>query len=162
MPKFQFNLLQLFTMLMVVGSIVSAGKMYQTHVMRQNAVHNEIDKLMRLQLGPQLQGNTVVGIAPNNAHAINDTLLGHLKSLPHLRNVLLPQQDITDAGCQTLAALPQMEVLDLRGCPVTADGVGFLIDNAPKLDRLIIDRTVLLDDRIDRARQRRPSLHVEF
>ena len=55
---------------------------------------------------------------------MTDDDLVHLKAFPHLRCVELPNKSrITDAGLAHLAALDELEELDLNGTGVSADGV---------------------------------------
>jgi hypothetical protein len=82
-----------------------------------------------------------------NAGTVTHDHLGRLKAFPGLRCVELPNKSkVTDAGLTHLAALDQLDELNLNGTKVSATGVVSFVKGRTRLRRLELAGVPLRDD----------------
>ena len=66
-----------------------------------------------------------------NRDTITDADLEHLKGLPSLEILSLPDTRVSDAGLEYVSGLSQLEYLDLRNTDVTPEGIRKLQEALP-------------------------------
>lgn len=76
---------------------------------------------------------------------------------PKLANLTVDDVGLTPAGCQAVAALPQLEYLEIRNCPQLTGQEWSVLATAPALK--ILGVTGLLDDQAAEAFSRSTTLH---
>ena len=80
--------------------------------------------------------------------------------LAGLRQLLIYETQITDAGIQHLTALPSLEFLDIRLTKVTDKGMKYLA-NIPTLKQVCISGTAITEEGVIEFQAARPDCDVE-
>src|SRR5262245_6023642 len=83
---------------------------------------------------------------PNTPKKMSDDDLVHLQGLPRLRSLDLGAQPLTDAGLKQIAALTDLQELNLNWNKVTPAGVISLVKSRPGLQRLELSGVSMRDD----------------
>jgi hypothetical protein len=96
------------------------------------------------------------------AALIEDEDLKHLLGLSKLRDLSLEQcSRLTSEGLSKLAALPNLEVLNLKQTRLDDDGL-IALSKAPKLMTIDISNTSVTDSAIDKFKAEKPGRNVTY
>jgi Leucine-rich repeat (LRR) protein len=113
---------------------------------RALAALRQADPIVKVDEAKPEKPAVSIQFRPNYGKVSDDDLV-HLKAFPSLRCVELPNKPaVTDAGLAHLAALHQLEELNLNGTNVTAAGVVRFVKGRTRLQRLELVKVPLRDD----------------
>jgi hypothetical protein len=96
-----------------------------------------------------------------HSHApLTDDDLAALAAFPHLHRLDVGESGITDASARRLAQLKSLEILALRGNPVTDPTAVYLVDRLPKLKTFDLRNTLVSGPCALRIRHSHPAVEV--